>query len=99
MTLLSSGSFVSPSLSLSPPLSSSLSGPSVFQGHVRRVEEHVGVIVVVIAEVDQVSLRVAHRPGVVLSDPSPVTQPRLQSQLENRHTQSLKLTHTVCTSV
>ncbi len=74
-------------LSESPPsLSSSLSGPSVFQGHVRGVEEHVGVIVVVIAEVSQVSLCVAHCPGVVLSDSSPVTQPWLQSQLENRHT-------------
>lgn len=65
------------SLSLSLPLS----GPSVFQGHVRRVEEHVRVIVVVIAKVDQVSLCVAHRPGVVLSNPCPVAQPRLQSQL------------------
>lgn len=41
-------------LRLSLPLSAllfSLSGPSVFQGHVRGVEEHVGVIVVVIAKV------------------------------------------------
>lgn len=82
---LSFSSFVAPSLPPSLLLSSAPLGPSVFQGHVRGVEEHVGVIVVVIAEVDQVSLGVAHRPGVVLSDPRPVTQPRLQSQLENRH--------------
>lgn len=74
-----SSALLPPPPSLSP--SCSLSGPSVFQGHVRRVEEHVGVIVVVIAEVCQVSLCVAHRPGVVLSDSSSVTQPRLQSQL------------------
>lgn len=68
-------------------LSASPSGPSVFQGHVRGVEEHVGVIVVVvIAEVGQVSLRVAYSPRMVLADPSPVTQPWLQSQLENNNT-------------
>lgn len=55
-----------------------LSGSSVFKGHVRGEEEHVGVILV-IAEVYQVSLCIAHRPGVVLADSSPVTESRLQS--------------------
>lgn len=57
------------------------SGPPVLQGHVGRIEEHVGVIVVVIAEVAQAGLHVAHFLRVVLSDPGPVAQPRLQSQL------------------
>lgn len=83
--------------SLPPSLPPALSGPSVFQGHVRRVEEHIGVIV--IAQVGQVSLHVAHRPGVVLSNPCSVTEPWLQSQLENRHTYSLELVHTTCTGV
>lgn len=79
-----------PSLVVLPPSSSASaalpSRSSVFQGHVRRVEEHVGVVViVVIAEVGQVRLCVAHRPGVVLSDPSAVTEPWLQSQLEQTH--------------
>lgn len=57
------------------------SGPPVLQGHVGRIEEHVGVVVVVIAEVAQAGLHVAHLLGVVLSDPGPVAQPRLQRQL------------------
>lgn len=57
------------------------SGAPVLQGHVGRIEEHVGVIVVLIAEVAQAGLRVAHFLGAVLSDPGPVAQPRLQSQL------------------
>ena len=56
------------------------SGPPVLQGHVGRIEEHVGVIVV-ITEVAQVGLHVAHLLRVVLPDPGPVTQPRLQRQL------------------
>lgn len=63
------------------------SGPPVLQGHVGRIEEHVGVVlvvVVVVAEVAQASLRVAHLLWVVLSDPGPVAQPRLQRQLGKR---------------
>lgn len=51
------------------------SGPPVLQGHVGRIEEHVGVIVFVTAEVAQAGLRVAHFLGMVLPDPGPVTQP------------------------
>lgn len=78
------------SCSFSLSLSLSLSGPPAFQGHVRGVEEHVGVILVVIAEVHQVGLWVAYCPGVILSDASPVAQPWLQGQLEEEthtHTQ------------
>lgn len=62
---------------LSPP-----SGAPVLQGHVGRIEEHVGVVVVVIAEVAQAGLRVAHFLGAVLSDPGAVAKPGLQRQLE-----------------
>lgn len=57
------------------------SGPPVLQGHVGRIEEHIGVVLVLVAEVAQARLRVAHFLGVVLSDPGPVAQPRLQRQL------------------
>lgn len=62
------------------------SGPPVLQGHVGRIEEHVAVavLVLVLAEVAQAGLRVAHSLRVVLSDPGPVAQPRLQRQLGKR---------------
>lgn len=76
-----------------PPLFSSAPAPSqcpsvppsgapVLQGHVGRIEEHVGVVVVVIAKVAQAGLRVAHFLGAVLSDPGAVAKPGLQRQLE-----------------
>lgn len=55
------------------------SGPSVFQAHVRAVEQDV-VIVVVRVRVEGGG--VSHTRRVILSDPRAVTQPRHEGQLE-----------------
>lgn len=67
MTLLYSPLLRPLTMSLSVPPS----GPPVLQGHVGRIEEHVGVVVVIA----EVGLHVAHFLRVVLSDPGPVAQP------------------------
>lgn len=67
------------------------SGPPVLQGHIGRIEEHVGVVVVVVvAEVAQAGLCVAHFLGMVLPDPGPVAQPRLQRQLGRSKASEIK---------